>query len=187
MHFITQFTYQFSVWLGGWILCRCIHACLCVCFLPGSCMVRDASGLLNDTLSPSSSGENCVVLSCQYGWDFTECINNNTCTYGISNYYQVSASSLTHKTQKLVECVFVPLSMPQWEALIHIVSCWGFKPQADSLCNSLEFQKPKHLPPAATWGLQSVVACFFCKDWFFFFSVRNRNCTVKTVTATSQH
>ncbi|XP_074487603.1 solute carrier family 12 member 3 [Sebastes fasciatus] len=54
----------------------------------GSCAVRDASGLLNDTLSASSSGEDCVGLACQYGWDFTECINNNTCTYGISNYYQ---------------------------------------------------------------------------------------------------
>ncbi|XP_068595141.1 solute carrier family 12 member 3 [Brachionichthys hirsutus] len=54
----------------------------------GSCVVRDASGLLNDTLSPSSSMEDCVGLACQYGWDFTECINNNTCIYGISNYYQ---------------------------------------------------------------------------------------------------
>ncbi|XP_070827611.1 solute carrier family 12 member 3 [Chaetodon trifascialis] len=54
----------------------------------GSCVVRDASGLLNDTLSPSTSSEDCIGLACQYGWDFTECINNNTCTYGISNYYQ---------------------------------------------------------------------------------------------------
>ncbi|XP_029993122.1 solute carrier family 12 member 3 [Sphaeramia orbicularis] len=54
----------------------------------GSCVVRDASGILNDTLSSSSSMEDCVGLACQYGWDFTECINNNTCTFGISNYYQ---------------------------------------------------------------------------------------------------
>ncbi|TKS72958.1 Solute carrier family 12 member 3 [Collichthys lucidus] len=54
----------------------------------GACVVRDASGLLNDTVSASSSSEGCVGLACQYGWDFTECINNNTCTYGISNYYQ---------------------------------------------------------------------------------------------------
>ncbi|XP_070687607.1 solute carrier family 12 member 3 [Pempheris klunzingeri] len=54
----------------------------------GSCVVRDASGLLNDTLPPSSSRDDCVGLACQYGWDFTECIKNNTCTYGISNYYQ---------------------------------------------------------------------------------------------------
>ncbi|KAK5923040.1 hypothetical protein CgunFtcFv8_000046 [Champsocephalus gunnari] len=54
----------------------------------GSCVVRDASGLLNDTLSLSPPSEACVGLACQYGWDFTECIKNNTCTYGINNYYQ---------------------------------------------------------------------------------------------------
>uniref|UniRef100_A0A669BMX3 Solute carrier family 12 member 3 n=1 Tax=Oreochromis niloticus TaxID=8128 RepID=A0A669BMX3_ORENI len=54
----------------------------------GSCVVRDASGVLNDTLSPLSTGEECVGTACQYGWDFSECINNKTCVYGISNYYQ---------------------------------------------------------------------------------------------------
>ncbi|KAK7892033.1 hypothetical protein WMY93_023996 [Mugilogobius chulae] len=44
----------------------------------GACVVRDASGVLNDTLAPSSD----------YGWDFSECIQNGTCTYGIMNYYQ---------------------------------------------------------------------------------------------------
>uniref|UniRef100_A0A8C2WT72 Solute carrier family 12 member 3 n=1 Tax=Cyclopterus lumpus TaxID=8103 RepID=A0A8C2WT72_CYCLU len=52
-----------------------------------ACVLRDASGLLNDTLLPSSTVQDCVGLACQYGWDFSECINN-TCTYGISNYYQ---------------------------------------------------------------------------------------------------
>ncbi|XP_005748346.1 solute carrier family 12 member 3 [Pundamilia nyererei] len=54
----------------------------------GSCVVRDASGVLNDTLSPSSAVEDCVGTACQYGWDFTGCINNKTCVYGIHNYYQ---------------------------------------------------------------------------------------------------
>ncbi|XP_061878416.1 solute carrier family 12 member 3 [Entelurus aequoreus] len=53
----------------------------------GSCVLRDASGLLNDTMS-SSSTNTCVTLACQYGWDFTDCISNNTCVFGISNYYQ---------------------------------------------------------------------------------------------------
>uniref|UniRef100_A0A8D0B0Q4 Solute carrier family 12 member 3 n=1 Tax=Sander lucioperca TaxID=283035 RepID=A0A8D0B0Q4_SANLU len=53
----------------------------------GSCVVRDASGMLNDTLLPSSSGV-CVGDACQYGWDFTDCIHNKSCAYGISNYYQ---------------------------------------------------------------------------------------------------
>uniref|UniRef100_A0AAQ4RP86 Solute carrier family 12 member 3 n=1 Tax=Gasterosteus aculeatus aculeatus TaxID=481459 RepID=A0AAQ4RP86_GASAC len=55
----------------------------------GACVVRDASGLLNDTLLSNS---NCGDISCQYGWDFTECIANETCLYGISNYYQVSTT-----------------------------------------------------------------------------------------------
>uniref|UniRef100_A0A665T1V8 Solute carrier family 12 member 3 n=1 Tax=Echeneis naucrates TaxID=173247 RepID=A0A665T1V8_ECHNA len=54
----------------------------------GACVVRDASGMLNDTLSPFSPGNDCVGLACQYGWDFSECIENNTCPFGISNYYQ---------------------------------------------------------------------------------------------------
>ncbi|XP_015248340.1 PREDICTED: solute carrier family 12 member 3 [Cyprinodon variegatus] len=60
----------------------------CVNFYSGSCVVRDASGSLNDTLASSTPMESCVGLSCQYGWDFSECINNKTCTYGLSNYYQ---------------------------------------------------------------------------------------------------
>lgn len=60
---------------------------------PGSCVVRDASGRVNDTLSTVSSGQACVGLSCQYGWDFSECIHNSTCSFGMSNYYQVIAST----------------------------------------------------------------------------------------------
>uniref|UniRef100_A0AAQ6ANV6 Solute carrier family 12 member 3 n=1 Tax=Amphiprion ocellaris TaxID=80972 RepID=A0AAQ6ANV6_AMPOC len=51
-------------------------------FFPGACVVRDASGLLNDSLTSSSA--DCVGLSCNYSWDFTECINNKSCLYGIN-------------------------------------------------------------------------------------------------------
>ncbi|KAK2841825.1 hypothetical protein Q5P01_012025 [Channa striata] len=54
----------------------------------GSCVVRDASGDINGTLSSSTPIENCVGTACQYGWDFSNCINNGTCKYGIINYYQ---------------------------------------------------------------------------------------------------
>ncbi|XP_041853980.1 solute carrier family 12 member 3 [Melanotaenia boesemani] len=54
----------------------------------GACVVRDASGIMNDTLSSLTPPDSCVGVSCQFGWDFTPCINNRTCTYGISNYYQ---------------------------------------------------------------------------------------------------
>uniref|UniRef100_A0A3B4ZFW3 Solute carrier family 12 member 3 n=1 Tax=Stegastes partitus TaxID=144197 RepID=A0A3B4ZFW3_9TELE len=52
--------------------------------LNGSCVLRDASGSLNDSLVSAD----CVGLSCNYGWDFSDCISNKTCSYGISNYYQ---------------------------------------------------------------------------------------------------
>uniref|UniRef100_A0A673XS31 Solute carrier family 12 member 3 n=1 Tax=Salmo trutta TaxID=8032 RepID=A0A673XS31_SALTR len=47
----------------------------------------DASGVMNDTLAVSSA-DSCQGLACQYGWDFTNCITNRTCTYGLSNQYQ---------------------------------------------------------------------------------------------------
>ncbi|KAK9958911.1 hypothetical protein ABG768_011009 [Culter alburnus] len=52
----------------------------------GSCVLRDASGDVNDTLS-SLSGE-CLGLGCSYGWNFSECITNKTCPHGLSNNYQ---------------------------------------------------------------------------------------------------
>ncbi|CAF91324.1 unnamed protein product, partial [Tetraodon nigroviridis] len=36
----------------------------------GSCVVRDASGILNDSLSLTTSNENCTGFACHYGWDF---------------------------------------------------------------------------------------------------------------------
>lgn len=77
---------------------------LYVNFYAGSCVVRDASGSLNDTLSPSTPMDSCVGLACQYGWDFTECINNKTCTYGISNYYQVSCNPNDHAA---IHCSYI--------------------------------------------------------------------------------
>ncbi|XDV28834.1 hypothetical protein PO909_032037 [Leuciscus waleckii] len=52
----------------------------------GSCVVRDATGDINDTIS-SLSGE-CLGIGCNYGWDFSDCINNKTCPFGLSNNYQ---------------------------------------------------------------------------------------------------
>ncbi|KAM8946863.1 solute carrier family 12 member 3 [Pelodytes ibericus] len=51
----------------------------------GSCVVRDASGSLNDTITEAGS---CVGLACGYGWNFTECAVKQNCKYGLSNYYQ---------------------------------------------------------------------------------------------------
>ncbi|XP_053555885.1 solute carrier family 12 member 3-like [Bombina bombina] len=53
----------------------------------GSCVVRDASGNLNDTI-PMNETTDCEGLSCQYGWNFTSCQETQTCYYGLSNHYQ---------------------------------------------------------------------------------------------------
>ncbi|XP_006863610.1 PREDICTED: solute carrier family 12 member 3 isoform X2 [Chrysochloris asiatica] len=52
----------------------------------GSCMVRDASGGLNDTVTPGAGA--CEGLACGYGWNFTECSQQHSCRYGLINYYQ---------------------------------------------------------------------------------------------------
>lgn len=57
------------------------------CLLSGSCIVRDASGDLNDTVIPGSGG--CEGLACGYGWNFTRCSQQHSCRYGLINYYQV--------------------------------------------------------------------------------------------------
>ncbi|XP_036202436.1 solute carrier family 12 member 3 isoform X2 [Myotis myotis] len=52
----------------------------------GSCVVRDASGNLNDTVTPGLG--TCEGLACGYGWNFTECAQQHNCHYGLINYYQ---------------------------------------------------------------------------------------------------
>ena len=50
-------------------------------------MVRDASGDLNDTMTPGLG--DCEGLACGYGWNFTKCSQQRSCHYGLINYYQV--------------------------------------------------------------------------------------------------
>ncbi|CAJ0955255.1 unnamed protein product [Ranitomeya imitator] len=52
----------------------------------GSCVLRDASGIINDTILLNNT--DCEGLSCQFGWDFSECRQNETCYYGLANHYQ---------------------------------------------------------------------------------------------------
>uniref|UniRef100_A0A674IJW4 Solute carrier family 12 member 3 n=1 Tax=Terrapene triunguis TaxID=2587831 RepID=A0A674IJW4_9SAUR len=53
-----------------------------------SCVVRDASGSLNDTLGSPNATDSCLGLGCGYGWNFTECAQAGTCEYGLANNYQ---------------------------------------------------------------------------------------------------
>ncbi|XP_015276881.1 PREDICTED: solute carrier family 12 member 3 [Gekko japonicus] len=52
----------------------------------GACVVRDASGNVNDTFLVGSLG--CEGIACDYGWNFTECARSHSCHYGLMNYYQ---------------------------------------------------------------------------------------------------
>ncbi|XP_042742076.1 solute carrier family 12 member 3 isoform X2 [Lagopus leucura] len=52
----------------------------------GACVLRDASGSLNDSVTVGSPG--CEGLGCSYGWNFTDCAQQQSCRYGLSNYYQ---------------------------------------------------------------------------------------------------
>lgn len=54
----------------------------------GACVLRDASGNMNDSL-PLNFTEACDSLSCSLGWNFTECEQSGSCSYGLSNSFQV--------------------------------------------------------------------------------------------------
>ncbi|NXL65500.1 S12A3 protein, partial [Chordeiles acutipennis] len=52
----------------------------------GACVVRDASGSLNDSVAVGSPG--CEGPACGFGWNFSACAQRQSCHYGLSNYYQ---------------------------------------------------------------------------------------------------
>ncbi|XP_022069113.1 solute carrier family 12 member 2 isoform X2 [Acanthochromis polyacanthus] len=55
----------------------------------GSCIVRDASGNMNDTAS-SQFAMNCTDAACRFGYDFSTCKNEKDgCRYGLHNDFQV--------------------------------------------------------------------------------------------------
>uniref|UniRef100_A0AAY3ZYT2 Solute carrier family 12 member 10, tandem duplicate 1 n=1 Tax=Denticeps clupeoides TaxID=299321 RepID=A0AAY3ZYT2_9TELE len=54
----------------------------------GACVVRDATGNINDTLL-SNSSELCEGLGCSFGWNFTRCEDKGSCSFGLANNYQV--------------------------------------------------------------------------------------------------
>ncbi|XP_042365015.1 solute carrier family 12 member 2 [Plectropomus leopardus] len=54
----------------------------------GSCIVRDATGNVNDTVS--SQFMNCTDASCKFGYDFSSCKSEKgSCQYGLQNDFQV--------------------------------------------------------------------------------------------------
>ncbi|KAJ6651864.1 hypothetical protein lerEdw1_015969 [Lerista edwardsae] len=61
---------------------------LAICATIGACVIRDASGNMNDTLGSTNFTGDCVGLGCNYGWNFTECSLAGTCELGLANDYQ---------------------------------------------------------------------------------------------------
>lgn len=73
------------------------HPCRNLTLTPGSCIVRDASGNLNDTLS-SQFMANCTDAACRFGFDFSSCKNSKDgCRYGLQNDFQVGSACVRRK------------------------------------------------------------------------------------------
>ena len=53
----------------------------------GSCVVRDATGNVNDTIVTELT--NCTSAACKLNFDFSSC-ETNPCSYGLMNNFQVS-------------------------------------------------------------------------------------------------
>uniref|UniRef100_A0A8C3C2W3 Solute carrier family 12 member 3 n=1 Tax=Cairina moschata TaxID=8855 RepID=A0A8C3C2W3_CAIMO len=54
--------------------------------LSAAIVVWDASGSLNDSMPLGLPG--CEGLACDFGWNFTDCAQQHSCPYGLSNHYQ---------------------------------------------------------------------------------------------------
>uniref|UniRef100_A0A8C3V4S6 Solute carrier family 12 member 3 n=1 Tax=Catharus ustulatus TaxID=91951 RepID=A0A8C3V4S6_CATUS len=76
-----------------WTTVSYLVPALALCVPPGACVVRDASGSLNDSVAVGSPG--CEGLACRFGWNFTACTQQQSCRYGLSNYYQVLMSMVS--------------------------------------------------------------------------------------------
>lgn len=68
-----------------WVSLSHVHLAL---ISSGSCVVRDASGNLNDKL-PVNFSELCEGLGCKLGWNFTICEQGQSCSFGLANNFQV--------------------------------------------------------------------------------------------------
>uniref|UniRef100_A0A3Q3KIT6 Solute carrier family 12 member 3 n=1 Tax=Monopterus albus TaxID=43700 RepID=A0A3Q3KIT6_MONAL len=71
----------------------------------GACVIRDASGNVNDTLTANSTGT-CVGMGCNLGWNFTECTLSQSCQYGLANNLKVLFSQVAKvSAPKIFQCL----------------------------------------------------------------------------------
>ncbi|XP_044040838.1 solute carrier family 12 member 3-like [Siniperca chuatsi] len=69
-------------------ICWTTFSYLVISVTVASCVVRDASGNINDILTGNIT-DGCVGLGCNLGWNFTECIQSQSCEYGLANNSKV--------------------------------------------------------------------------------------------------
>ncbi|KAG5261151.1 hypothetical protein AALO_G00300620 [Alosa alosa] len=50
----------------------------------GSCMIRHATGNLNDSFSLGNGSDVCEGVACNFGWNFTSCSHEGDCEYGLA-------------------------------------------------------------------------------------------------------
>ncbi|XP_031440611.1 solute carrier family 12 member 3-like [Clupea harengus] len=55
----------------------------------GSCVIRDATGDLNDSVPLLNGSDVCEGLGCGFGWNFTRCSQGADCMYGLAQDRQV--------------------------------------------------------------------------------------------------
>lgn len=93
------------------IICTCFN---CISFLyehhtfltSGACIVRDASGNVNDTVS-SQFTMNCTDAACKFGFDFNTCRSEkDSCRFGLHNDFQVRGRSVRTQGLKNVSSVW---------------------------------------------------------------------------------
>uniref|UniRef100_A0A3P9L0Z5 Solute carrier family 12 member 10, tandem duplicate 1 n=1 Tax=Oryzias latipes TaxID=8090 RepID=A0A3P9L0Z5_ORYLA len=71
-----------------WAIFWTTFSYLVISITAGACVVRDASGNVSDIIAGNHT-DFCVGLACQHGWNFTNCIQSQTCKYGLSNSVQI--------------------------------------------------------------------------------------------------
>ncbi|XP_040886888.1 solute carrier family 12 member 3-like isoform X2 [Toxotes jaculatrix] len=61
---------------------------LAISITVGGCVIRDASGNMSDILTGNTT-DGCLGLGCNLGWNFTKCIQSQSCEYGLANSSKV--------------------------------------------------------------------------------------------------
>lgn len=97
-----------------------IYICVLVVPPAGSCIVRDATGDHNDTVSPTV---NCTDAACTLGYDFSIC-KEGGCPFGLMNDFQVTLKQmiLTLPVFLVLTVLIVPKIMANIsQFIIHII------------------------------------------------------------------